>query len=249
MAWSLAAPPADSGRVVAVAGHRRARGDAPLAGPVGCPISADPWRERPGEGWAEGPSRRDQRPSGGRSGQDNGALGQLVLLLGSWPSKVGAAATGVGSIRAARLGVASRQGLPLPPRMDAALEVVPPRRRLPMPPMVRTTVPRGVTSMRHDGTADLDVPGVVLAILIAASGDENASCRPATSCVTGAGEPAQVFGAGFSGAPDCCREPPGLCPRREDPPDDTLQGSIARRGSEWKFSMSGSPGWTSARPR
>jgi hypothetical protein len=43
--------------------------------------------------------------------------------------------------------------------------------------------------------------GVTVAILIAALADENCSCRPATSEHSGAGEPAEVYGAGSSGAP------------------------------------------------
>src|SRR4051794_33915965 len=46
------------------------------------------------------------------------------------------------------------------------------------------------------------------------------------------GRAAQVFGAGSSGAPDCCRERAGLCPCIEVPPGDAQLVSTARRGSE-----------------
>ena len=51
-----------------------------------------------------------------------------------------------------------------------------------------------------------------------------------------------MFGAGSSGALDCCRERAGLCPSIEDPPDDALQFVDGEEGSRWKFCSSGSPG-------
>ncbi len=39
-----------------------------------------------------------------------------------------------------------------------------------------------------------------------------------------------MFGAGSSGALDCCRERAGLCPCIEDPPDDALQVVDGKEG-------------------
>ena len=58
--------------------------------------------------------------------------------------------------------------------------------------------------------------------------DENRGYRPATSEHTGAGEPVDVYGAGSSGAGDCCCEHVGLYPGRS--PSERHPGPAAKAG-------------------
>ena len=61
---------------------------------------------------------------------------------------------------------------------------------------------------------------------IAALGDENRGCRPATSAHTGAGEPVEVYGAGFSGAAGLLLRARGSVSWQR-----TLRTDAVRRGS------------------